>query len=170
MICLLSILPIPKGIPTWGYPPVSFEPYITRVSGCLPASRYPRQPDSFSGLALTGIDPLAHTRNEKESGSSPASRRTRCESSRPHPRVLEGGVDQRGNRQNQRVQTGEASPQSNVLRRKPPGARTRSVFHRSPAMTAGFFAPRPSSRGKDAFAAATLEAYRLPAAVKPQGH
>ena len=36
------------GIPAWGYPAVSFEPCITKVSGCLPASRTPRQPSFFS--------------------------------------------------------------------------------------------------------------------------
>jgi hypothetical protein len=75
--CPLSILPIPTGIPAWGYPAVSFEPCITKGSGCFPVSRTPRQPSFFSvGTASLTFAGSSRSRSEKKSGSSSASRRT----------------------------------------------------------------------------------------------
>src|SRR5271170_7632303 len=91
MTCPLSILPIPKAIPTWGYPPVSFEPYFTRVSGCLPGSRYPRQPSSFSGSRPHGPRPSRSREKRERVRLLVRLTADSVVTSRSIPRVLEGG-------------------------------------------------------------------------------
>jgi hypothetical protein len=152
MTCPLSILPIPKGIPTWGYPPVSFEPYCTRVSGCSSASRYPRQPSSFSGSRPHGPRPSRSREKRERVRLLVRLTADSVVTSRSIPRGLEGGgrstgkpaeptgTNRRGFAGIQRVKEKAAK-----------GARTRSVFHESPAMTAGFFCPTPQQPGKRCF-------------------
>ena len=65
---LSLILPIPRGIPTSGYPSIRFEPCSTRVSASLGACSTPRQPSAFPH-GLTGLRSLTLA-TTKASGSS----------------------------------------------------------------------------------------------------
>ena len=78
MTCPLSILPIPKGTATWGYPPVPFEPFVVFAEGlgCLPGLLDPPTAVLFLWVSPSRASTLSLARNEKTPAPRAASRRS----------------------------------------------------------------------------------------------